>query len=701
LALASAAYWWFGRPPARASLLLVTIDTLRADRVGVYGHAGAETPNLDGLARRGARFEHADAAAPLTGPSHATILTGHYPPVHGVRDNVTFALDPRHATLATLLRRRGYRTAAFVAAYPVAADSGFGQGFELFEENFHQTPVLGQGAERPANEVAESATRWLAGVGREPFLLWVHFYDPHAPYTPPPPYAARFAGRTYDGEIAFADAQLGRVLEALRAAGRERDTLVAVLADHGEALGDHGERTHAVLIYEATLRVPFVLAGPGVPSGRLVRERVATVDLLPTVLSLMGQPVPDGLPGRDLRPALAGNRLPAQALYAESLFGRLNCRWASLRGWYEGDWKLIEGVEPELYDLADDPAESRNRAPDEPARVERMRAQRASALARMAPGGDHARAAALSPEQEERLRSLGYVGGGGGGGDLDDPSLPDPRPRIHVYERVQAALAATPGPAMDAALTQAAAAAAEDPGNPFAQFSVASLAYRSGRLALAERAFARTLQLDPDRPATRQRYGKLLRDMGKLAESERELRIAVEQTTAGDHATRLALAETLTDAGQLDEAQALIDAVLRAAPKHVEGRRALGRLLLARGRPAEAIPHLQEGAKGREVDPAIELAEAYLATPDPSRALEAAEAALARSPGHPWAMAVKGRALLAAGRRGEGLAALQRALALRPRRPEAWESLARGFEAAGDAARASACRRQAAAIRSS
>jgi arylsulfatase A-like enzyme/Tfp pilus assembly protein PilF len=696
-----AAYWRFGRAPARPSLLLVTIDTLRADRVGAYGYAGAKTPALDGLARRGTRFEKADAAVPLTGPSHATILTGLYPPVHGVRDNVTFSLDARQVTLATHLKRRGYRTAAFVAAYPVAADFGFAQGFDVFEENFHQTPVLGQGAERPANEVADSAERWLQTAGRGAFFLWVHFYDPHAPYAPPPPYAAEFAGRGYDGEIAFADAQLGRVLGALRAAGRERDTLVAVLADHGEALGDHGERTHAVLIYEATLRVPFLLAGPGVPEATLVRERVGAVDLLPTVLGLMGVPAPEGLPGRDLRPAIGGGRTPAQPLYAESLFGRLNCRWASLRAWYEGDWKLIEGVEPELYQLAEDPAESRNRAAQDPGRVERMRAQRVAALTRMAPAGDRARAAALSPDQEERLRSLGYVGGGGGSGALDDPSLPDPRPRIHVYERVQAALDAKPGPAMDAALTEAAAAAAEDPGNPFAHFSVASLAYRSGRLALAERAFARSLEIDPDRPATRQRYGKLLRDMGRLADSERELRIAVEQTTASDHATRLALAETLTDAGQLDEAQALVDAVLAAAPKHVEGRRALGRLLLARGRPADAIPHLLEGAKGRELDPAIELAEAYLAAGDGARALAAADQALERSPGHPWAMAVRGRALVVTGRRSEGLAALQRALALRPRRPEAWESLARGFQAAGDAARAAACRREAAAIRSS
>ena len=249
----------------------MTIDTLRADRVGAYGHREAATPMLDALARRGARFASATSAAPLTGPSHATILTGVLPPVHGVRENVTFLLDPRHVGLATRLKRAGYRTAAFVAAYPVAAAFGFGEGFDHFSEGLHPNPGIGQGAERPANEVADAFLDWLARTreGSGPFFAWVHFYDPHAPYAPPAPYRETFAGRPYDGEVAFTDAQLGRILEALRAAGKERDTVVAVLADHGEGLGEHGETGHGILLYESTLRVPFLLAGPGVPEGRV------------------------------------------------------------------------------------------------------------------------------------------------------------------------------------------------------------------------------------------------------------------------------------------------------------------------------------------------------------------------------------------------------------------------------------------------
>src|SRR5262249_52960383 len=220
-----------------------------------WGYAGAETPVIDGLAASGVRFARAEAAVPLTGPSHATIFTGRYPPEHGVRDNVVFSLDSRHVTLAALLKARGYATAAFVAAYPVAKDFGLGQGFDEYHENFHEMPIVGQGAERPGNEVADEAMGWLRRA-KGPFFPWVHFYAPRAPYTPPSPYRERFAGRLYDGEIAFADAQLGRVLSALRDAGHGEDTLIVVMADHGESLGDHDEQTHAILVYESTLHVP-------------------------------------------------------------------------------------------------------------------------------------------------------------------------------------------------------------------------------------------------------------------------------------------------------------------------------------------------------------------------------------------------------------------------------------------------------------
>jgi arylsulfatase A-like enzyme len=264
--------WQASRRPARPNLVLVTIDTLRADHIGAYGSTLARTPALDGLAARGARFTHAQSAVPLTGPSHATILTGLYPPAHGVRDNIVFTLDPRHRTLASLLGGQGYRTAAFVGAYPVAAAFGFRQGFDVFSEDFKESPIPGAGAQRPANEVVDAALGWLSKPAEAPFFVWTHLYDPHAPYDPPEPYRSTLAGHPYDGEIAFADAQVGRLLDWVRASGHDKDTVIAILSDHGESLGEHGEVTHAVLAYEATLHVPSSWPGRACPRARPSRR---------------------------------------------------------------------------------------------------------------------------------------------------------------------------------------------------------------------------------------------------------------------------------------------------------------------------------------------------------------------------------------------------------------------------------------------
>jgi len=697
-ALGLALGWWATHRSPRLNLLLVTIDTLRADHVGAYGDRRAQTRTLDTLAARGVRFEHAQSPVPMTGPSHATILTGLYPPVHGVRDNVVFSLDARHRTLATLLKGQGYRTAAFVGAYPVAAAFGFRQGFDTFSEDFKDSPIPGAGAQRPANDVVDATLGWLARPEAAPFFVWMHLYDPHAPYDPPEPYKTAFAGRPYDGEIAFADAQLGRVFDWLRASGHERDTVVAVLSDHGESLGEHGEVTHAVLLYESTLHVPFFLAGPNVPAGVTVSGRVTTVDLAPTLLRLLDLAPPPEMTGRDLRLALRGERLPPEPLYAESLFGRLNCRWSSLRAWTTGDWKLIDGSRAELFDLAADPGERNDRAVEEAPRVARMRADLRAALTKLAPGGDQARTAAITPEQEGMLKSLGYVGGSGGAGALDEPGLPDPRDRVQFYERMQIILRAQNIP-LERASTEAVAIAEADPGNPFAQTTVASLAYRAGRLSAAARAYHRSLELDPDRPAVRQNYGKLLRDMNRLEDSEKELRLALEQTDASDRRTRSSLAETLTLLGKTEEAGRLIDDLLRTEPEDPEALAAQGRLRAAQGKLEDAAKSLAAAAASGDTDARIDLARVYVRLANYGRAREEAGTVLKANPGHPWAMAVLGQVLILDGQRDEGIALLRRAEAARPKRPEAWLSLAEGFDAARDGAAAARCRQAAQALR--
>ena len=695
----AAAGWWALRPapPARPSLLLITIDTLRADRVGAYGAANAATPALDALAARGVRFDQTQTPVPLTGPSHATILTGQYPPTHGVRGNVVFTLDDKHPTLATLLKRRGYRTGAFVGAYPVAAAFGFGQGFDTFDEEFHETSPGDQGAERRANEVADAAGRWLASTPADtPFFAWLHFYDPHAPYSPPSPYPRAFAGRPYEGEIAFTDAQIGRVLDALRASGRDANTVVMALADHGEGLGEHGEATHAVLTYQSTMRVPFIVAGPGVPAAHAIRTRVATIDVLPTALGLLGLEADRSLLGRDLRPLMNGRGVATDPFYQESLFGRLNCHWATLRGWVTDDYKLITGASPELYNLADDPGELKNLAASDPDRVKRMTDDLQRGMQRLAPGGDRAQPRAASAEQEERLRSLGYTAGSGGSGPLDDPSLPDPRTHVELYDRLQAATVAQ-GPALAAAFEEVQRITKLDPGNPFAFGTLASMAYRHGSLRIAADAFARALALDPDRPGVRQNYGKLLRELERYADSERELRLAVAQSD-DDSRTRISLAETLVASRKNGEAEQLVDAVLAKEPSQPEALAVKGRLLAAQGRAKDALPYFEKAAVASDPESFIALARAYLAAGELAKARDAAGEALRKSPAHPWAMAVIGTALVKEGQRAAGVDYLNRAFAAGPRRPVVWESLAEGFDAANDPARAAACRKQAAAL---
>jgi arylsulfatase A-like enzyme/Flp pilus assembly protein TadD len=694
---AGAAWWWPGNAiRSGPNLLVVTIDTLRADHIGAYGDEDASTPTLDGLAERGVRFTNATSSVPLTGPSHATIFTGVYPPVHGVRDNVFFPLDDSHTTLAERLRDHGYRTAAFVGAYPVASTFGFARGFDHYDEEYEASPTEGETAERSAEAVVDAALGWLREA-ESPFFAWVHVYDPHAPYAPPPPYDAEFAGRPYDGEIAFTDAQLGRLLKEMERSGLAEETVIAVLADHGESLGEHREATHAILIYQSSLHIPLILAGPGVPRGTAVDARVGTTDLVPTLLGLLGLPGDESLPGRDLRPAFKGEPLPPGAVYAESLFGRFHCHWAILRAWVDGDWKLIEGAEPELYNLEDDPDEAVDLAEERPEELRRLRSALWSAMQRMAPGGDSARAVSVSEEQAERLRSLGYAGGASIATTLDEPGLPDPRDHVHLYDRLKALFAAR-GYQLPEAVTEAAAIASADPGNPFAHFTLARLAYRHGSLDLARQAFERTLEIDEDQPGIRLSLGRLLKDMGRLEDSERELRISLELSPEDDPGAAIALADTLVAQGRADEAEPLLEGVLEREPRHVEAIGSMGRLYLAQGRTEAALDYLARAAREQAPDSVLALADAQIAAGRYAAAVETTERVLRISSGHPWALALKGHALLLAGNRGEGLELLERAFKLHPRRVDAWSSLAAAFDAAGLPDRAARCRTAAQAI---
>ena len=427
--------------PTPRHLVLVTIDTLRADRLSAYGNRAALTPHLDRLAREGALALDMSVQVPLTRPSHTTILTGLYPAEHGIRDNVSPALADGVPTLATRLAAAGFQTAAFVSSVVLSRQSGLARGFDTYSDRFEvgadDARFLNTIQRRGDGPTAE-AIAWIEGHRTSRFFLWLHLYDPHDPYEPPEPFASRYADLPYDGEVAFTDDLVGRLEGALGRLGLGPETLLVVTADHGEGLGDHGEAVHGYFVYESTLAVPLLLRGPGIPAGTRLAVTARSVDLLPTLTDLLGLPTAEGtrVSGRSLAVALRGGASPSnEPTYAESLTPLLHFGWSDLRSLRDGRWKYIQAPRPELYDLRDDPKEAHDLALEQPKRTEalrlalarRLEAERQSAQAPAA-------AAAVPPELLEQLGALGYVGAGGGA-TVGTPGA-DPKDKLEDYKAV-------------------------------------------------------------------------------------------------------------------------------------------------------------------------------------------------------------------------------------------------------------------------
>ena len=389
--------------------MLVTIDTLRADRVGAYGDALARTPTLDALAAAGARFDAAISPTPITLPAHATLMTGLEPPRHGVRGNGVFALPAEIPTLAERMQAAGFVTAAFVGAIVLDRHYGLDRGFAHYDDAMSLRHAASGGgyAERRAEAVVDAALGWLAGAPPR-FFAWIHVYDPHAEYDPPPAWKGRVAGDAYRSEIAYTDAQLRRLLDGVAARFADGRTLIVVTADHGEALGEHGELTHSFTLYDATQRVPLLIAGPGITPGAVLPNVVRLTDIAPTVLALAGAPALADIDGSDLSNALRGRGSPNRVAYVETIDTRINQGWSPLYGVRSERWKYIRAPRPELYDLRADPGEREDLAGREPnvvagldREVERVHA-RMRELAWTKPPASAERA---------RLESLGYVVG--------------------------------------------------------------------------------------------------------------------------------------------------------------------------------------------------------------------------------------------------------------------------------------------------
>ena len=390
----------------KPNILLITIDTLRADHLGCYGYAGIRTPAIDALAGRGVLFTRAFAHTPATLPSHTNILLGLTPNAHGVHDNSNFIVRGGFLTLAEWLKGQGYATGAVVGAFPLDSRFGLTRGFDVYDDKYgSQGPMDMTFVERTADVVVDKALQWLRGRA-EPWFLWVHCFDPHQPYAPPEPFKSAYPANPYDGEIAFVDAALGRLFASLKERNVEGRTAVIFTADHGEALGEHGETTHGYFAYNATLRVPLVMAFPGMGPGRPGQE-VCHIDIFPTVCDLLGQKKPAALQGLSLLPLMRGKALPVRPIYFEALTAYYNRGWAPLRGYIQGREKYMDSPIPEVYDLEKDFGELDNVA----GRADLARCRKIFSGLVEAESSPGAEAAGRNVDRQtaEKLRSLGYL----------------------------------------------------------------------------------------------------------------------------------------------------------------------------------------------------------------------------------------------------------------------------------------------------
>jgi arylsulfatase A-like enzyme/Tfp pilus assembly protein PilF len=580
LILAALVAWWFVKRPAAVeagscrgcNLLLITIDTLRRDRVGAFGGPANLTPNLDRMAGEGIRFTQAYASAPLTLPSHTSIFTGVSPPVHGVRANGLFRLGPSLPTIATILHDQGYRTGAFVGAFVLDARFGLNRGFDVYDDRYGEKHASDtEGAERRAEDVIKPATAWIlqgdvapsSTRHQAPFFAWIHLYDPHEPYRAPEPYASQHA--PYDAEVAYTDAMIGKVLGDLQAHGLLDRTLVVVSADHGESLGEHGERTHGVFVYDVTMRVPWFIWRSADRRARSFDGLARLIDLAPTALDLLGVPSPATFEGRSLLAAVNGRAPAPPSAYLEAMDANLTRNWAPLTAIVSGGFKLIDVPIPELYDLANDPREATNVFARENERARVLGSLLNSAVAELGSHEQGAQKTTLNAEARQRLQALGYVGTSAEHPQRAFTEADDPKALIGPANELNEALAAFNRGARAEGMQRVQAIMQAHPGFPTAFGIFAAMQWETG-----------------DRG-------------GAISTLESLVRRGL-----ADQSVMVVLAGYLQDVGALDKSTGLLEAVVAAHPDYAEAFNSLGVVYSRAGRHADARTAL---ARVLELDP--------------------------------------------------------------------------------------------------
>jgi len=594
LVIAAAVYLLFLRPggakvvrAAKMNVLLITLDTTRADRLGCYGYEKAKTPNLDAIARNGVLFRNAYSQVPLTLPSHASILTGLNPVGHGVHNNGAYVLAPEKATLAEELKADGYATAAFLASFSVDSRFGLDQGFDVYDDSFQEgAPFKALNSERKAEQVFQTFSPWFDNLKTEPFFCWLHFFDPHLPYSPPAPYSDQFAGLPYDGEVAYMDYVVGLVMRKIKDRDLLGRTLVVVAGDHGEAFGEKGEAGHGVFLYDATLRVQLIVYAEGhLPAQTTVAARVRLVDVLPTVLDLLDKPAPAGIDGTSLIPYVVKKSRKDLDAYIETYYPKENFGWAPLTGLISGSLKYVRAPREEVYDLRADPAEERNLIAAEPKKAEALRAGLDRLIKESLIPGSSSGKLALTAEEQARLRSLGYV-------DYTDKTArdqgADPKDKLDELKMVQdAELFEYEGKYQEAAALHEKMLSLR----PGAPSSYVNLALAQARMKKFDEAVT-TLKLGiakiPDSELLVSRLGYTYLVTGRIQDALTTMtQVLALNPRSVDALTATAM--ILDDSGRKVEALEYFERALAVEPENKFLRTGYGQSLAAVGRFAEAL----------------------------------------------------------------------------------------------------------------
>lgn len=617
----------------RRDVFLITIDTLRSDHVHCYGYKRIETPAIDQLAKQGIRFTQAFTPSPITNTSHVSILTGLLPGSHGVSD-FGIPLAVTHHTLAELLQKQGYRTAAFIGAVILDSKSlapGLDRGFEFYD-NF---PPKAEGKsrwgriERRGMDVVQRAENWLDMHRAAPRFVWVHLYDPHDPYEPPPPYSDIYKDRLYDGEIAYADSALAHFVAYLNKQGWYDSALIVVVGDHGEGLGEHHEDTHGIFLYDSTTHVPLTVKLPNAQeAGRVVDEQVRTTDIMPTILDLLGISASSSPDGTSLMPLILGTETTARTVFGATDYP-MRFGWAPLRSVRKEGFKFIEAPQPEFYDLHSDPGELRNYYMPWDAEVQKLRKMLAESRATLVPGGKLS-AAAVSPNTMEELQALGYLGAADARSSTNVPEpslLPDPKDKIEQQNLLHIATMA----AEDGQPTKARTALEKllqlDNRSTIALSQLGRLEIQSGNYAKAANYLRRAREMRPDDSVVAFDYARALELSGDLPSARNALQVSLK-LNPDQLAARLLLGQLYLKSNDAKAAEDQFEAALLLQPGSAEAQIGLARALLREKKFAEAVELLEESRKSENNADIFDLlAQAYAGLGKPVQAQQAADRA--------------------------------------------------------------------------